>query len=282
MELTVADQRILIFSEQLSFEDAEKKAWNKKVDAFGTITKLVGFLNKPQDGDFKLIYKEHRYEPFWHVIANAHYVYDRNTMYQVPVSGPEVKSVTYLEKNFEVTNAHIHQTVIEHCVQNESEEVLVDGITGKPDKNLRQYLALSPVLVQNSLEEEVKKDTILVPPQVRISALMRDTLAKMIKGIQADKIIEETIKVENVDLYYHPVYAFNYLWKSKAKEAIVQVDSVTGEVSVGTRVFKEYLGKILDKNFLFDLGADAAGILIPGGSIAVKIAKKYVDNRDRN
>jgi len=36
---------------------------------------------------------------------------------------------------------------------------------------------------------------------------------------------------------------------------------------------------MLDKNFLFDLGADAAGLLIPGGNIAVKIAKKYADSR---
>ncbi len=280
MDVTVADQRILIFPEQISFKDAEIKAWNKKGDAFGTVTKLVGFLNKPQDEDFELLYKEHRYEPFWHVVANANYVYDRNTVYQVSVSGPEVKSVTYLEKDFEVTNTHIHQSVTEHCVQNESDEVLVDGITGKPDKNLKSYLALTPRQVQNSLENAVDRNTILVPPQVRISAIMRDTLAKMIKGIQADKILEETLKVEYVDLYYRPVYAFNYLWKSKAKEAIVQVDGLTGEISVGSRVFREYVGKLIDKDFLFDLGADAAGILIPGGSIAVKIAKKYVESRD--
>ena len=280
MNLTVADQRILIFSDQLSFEDAQEKAWNKKGDAFGTITKLVGFLNKPQDEDFELLYKEHRYEPFWHVVANARYVYDRNTVYQVPVSGPEVKSVTYLETDFEVTNTHIHQTVTEHCIQNENEEVLVDGLTGKADKNLKRYLSLSPRQVRDPLEKEVAQDAILVPPQVRISAIMRDTLAKMIKGIQADKILEETLKVECVDLYYRPVFAFHYLWKSKAKEAIVQVDGLTGEISVGTRIFKEYFGKVLDKNFLFDLGADAAGVLIPGGSIAVKIAKKYVDTRE--
>lgn len=280
MDLTVAEQRILIYPEQTSFRDAELKAWNKKVDAFGVLTKLVGFLNKPQDDDFELIYKEHRYEPFWHVVANANYVYDRNTTYQIPVSGPEVKSVTYLGTDFDVTNLHIHQTVMEHCVQHESEEVLVDGITGKPDKNLKRYLSLSPKQVLGPIESEVSQDAILVPPQSRISAIMRDTLARMIKGIQADKIIEETLKVEYVDLYYRPVFAFKYLWKSKAKEAIVQIDGLTGDVSIGDRIFKEYLGKMLDKNFLFDLGADAAGILIPGGSIAVKIAKKYVDSRE--
>jgi hypothetical protein len=39
------------------------------------------------------------------------------------------------------------------------------------------------------------------------------------------------------------------------------------------------MGKVLDTGFLFDLGADAAGMLIPGGSIAVKVAKKYFDSK---
>ena len=47
----------------------------------------------------------------------------------------------------------------------------------------------------------------------------------------------------------------------------------------GSRIFKEYLGKVLDPDFLFDLGADAAGMFIPGGSIAVKVAKKYIDSK---
>ena len=28
-----------------------------------------------------------------------------------------------------------------------------------------------------------------------------------------------------------------------------------------------------------DIGADAAGMLIPGGSIAVKVAKKYIEHK---
>lgn len=281
MELTVADQRILIFNEQIPFIEAEGIAWSKKAEAFGTINKLVGFLNKPLDDDFELIYKEHRFEPFWHVVANARYVYDRNSTYQIPVTGPEVKSITFLDTNFEVVNSNIHQNLVEHCLQNESEEVFVSGITGKADKNLKKYLSLSPRQVQNDLESEVDQTTILVPPQVRISAIMRDSLAKMIKGIQADKIIEEKLRIEYVDLYYRPVYAFNYLWKSKGKEAIVLVDGITSEVSVGNKLFKEYIGKKIDKDFLFDLGADAAGMLIPGGSLVVKIAKKYVDSREK-
>lgn len=93
---------------------------------------------------------------------------------------------------------------------------------------------------------------------------MRDSLSKMITGIQADTIIDEQVEVTRVDLYYRPIYAFKYSWASKQKEAILEVDGLTGECRAGSRVFTEYFGKVLDQSFLFDIGADAVGIFVPG------------------
>jgi len=233
----------------------------------------------PKDDDFELIYKEHRYQPFWHVVAKARYVYDRSSGYQVGVSGKEVREVTLQERKYEVTNGHIHVSVVEHCIQEEQDEVFADGVTGKNEQSLAKYLSTTPKDVKGELEKLVPKGSILVPPQSRISAIMRDALSKMIKGIQADKILEEHVEVTCADLYYRPVYAFQYRWKSKGKEAIVEVDGVTGEVGSGKRTFKEFLGRALDRNFLFDVGTDAAGIFIPGGSIAVKAVKRYIDTK---
>lgn len=279
MEITIADQRILIFDSQITFEDATTKAWDKKITVFDALSKVGSFINRPKDEDFEIVYKEQRYQPFWHVIAKAKYVYDRETRYQVPPAGPEVKSVTFNTNKYEVENGHIHIPVTEHCVQEENDEVFIDGVTGKNSSELKKYLSLSPKPVSGELEKQVSKDAILVPPQTRVSAIMREALSKMIKGIQADKIHEETIEVPCVDLYYHPVYAFQYRWKSKNKEAILEIDALTGEIRSGNRIFREYMGKVLDRTFLFDLGADAAGLLIPGGSIAVKVAKKYIDHK---
>lgn len=281
MEITVANQRILLFSDQVSLAEAQSKAWDKKLSSFDAISKFGSFLSRPKDDDFELVYKEHRYQPFWHVVAKARYVYDRNSGYEVSVSGKEVRSVTYDKTNFEITNGHFHLPVVEHCIQEEQEEVFVDGVTGKNAPELKRFISLSPKEVKGKLENLVSKDSILVPPQSRVSAIMRDALSKMIKGIQADIILEEEVVVECVDLYYYPIFAFQYRWKSKAKEAIVEINALTGEAGTGNRTFKEYLGRVLDQNFLFDLGADAAGMLIPGGSIAVKIAKKYIDNRKK-
>lgn len=283
MEILIADQQIFLFSDQLTPQYAEVKAWEKKMVAFGTMNKVGSFLSHPKDDDFELVYREHRYQPFWHVKAYARYEYDRIADYQFQTHGPEVKSITFLTGQFEAVKNRINVPVTEHCMQEEENEAYLDGISGANQPDFVNYLTFSSGLVSGELKDMIDRDSILVPPQIRASAIIRDMLSKLIKGIQADKIKEETINVPLVDLYYRPVYAFQYRWKSKGKEAIVEVDSLTGSVKSGNRVFREYLGKVLDQNFLFDVGADIVSLLFPGGSIAVKVVKKYIDtSRSKN
>ena len=279
MQIQVANQRILLLRDTISPEEAKIKAWQKKVSAFDTLSKVTGFLSKPKDEDFVETYSEHRYEPFWHVIAKARYEYSRETNYQIPVSGKEVKSVTVHATKYDVMNGHLHVPVSEYCLQEELSDTIIDGISGKSAPHLQPLLSMTPLVVKGQLKDEVSEDAILVPPQARISAIMRDSLAKMIKGIQADTILDERVEVTHVDLYYRPIYAYKFSWISKQKEAILEIDGFTGECKPGNRVFNEYLGKVLNQDFLFDIGADAAGIFIPGGSIAVKAAKRYIDTR---
>lgn len=281
MQIEVASQRMLLLKDRFSPDEAREKAWQKKVNAFDALSKVTSFLSKPRDDDFTLTYSEHRYEPFWHVVANARYEYTRVTNYQIPAGGKEVKQVTVHETKYEVLNGHIHVPVLEYCLQEERDETLVDGITGKSTPLLQQYVSMGPSEVTGQLKDEVDASAILIPPQVRISAIMRDSLSKMITGIQADTIIDEQVQVSRVDLYYRPTYAFKYSWVSKQKEAILEVDGLTGECRAGSRVFAEYFGKVLDQAFLFDIGADAVGMFVPGGSIAVKAAKRYIDTRSR-
>lgn len=67
MEISLADERALLLKEQLTLEQAEGRAWSKKLDAFGRMAKMGSFIQRPKDDDFEFIYKEHRVEPFWHM-----------------------------------------------------------------------------------------------------------------------------------------------------------------------------------------------------------------------
>ena len=278
MEFKIAPERVFLLKDVLSFEEAKKKAWDKKLEIFGTFDQLTSFLSKPKDEDFELTYSEHRFQPFWHIHSKANYVYDRKADYQIPVAGPEVQSVHVLETEYMVTNKHIHVPVMEHCLQTFEEESFIDGLNGQKKPDYKAYLnGISEQIDLDKIEASTKKEDIIVPPQARVSAIMREMLARMIHGIQADKIHEENIEVKCVDLYFKPIYSFKYRWISKNKETIVEIDSLNGNASSGSRTFQEYLGKFIDRDFLFDLGADAAGMFIPGGSIAVKVTKKVLD-----
>jgi len=280
MDLKIATERILLIKDQFTAVDAEEKAQAKRMDAFGTLNKFTGLFSRPLENDFEIVYREHRYQPFWHIASKAKYVYDRNSHYQYDIKGEEVKTVTVEGKDYEVANGHLHIPVIEHCKQDLLEEVLIDGVSGAKQKSLKDYTLKDAAVVDSEkLSQIAGKGAVVVPPQARVSGIIREMLAQMIQGIQADKIFEENIEITCIDLYYRPIYAFQFFWKSKNKKAILEVDAVTGETSAGTRTFSEYLGKALDRDFLFDIGADAAGMFIPGGSIAVKAAKKMIDNK---
>ncbi len=282
MQTTIADERILIFKDQITAEQAKDIAWSKKVDAFGTIKKLTSLLSRPNEEDFKIIYSEHNYQPIWHVKGSFSYVYDRKTSYLWPVREKEVKKISINKIEYSVVNGQVEVDAIDHCVEEEQLESIVNGITTEKQPSLSKYFSFgSNIATSEHLEKMSRDNIIIIPPKARVSALVNEVLSNSIKVIHADKIFEEKIEISNVDLYYRPVYAFQVHWVSKNKEIVIEVDGLTGEVSFGNKLFKEYLGKAIDINFLFDLGADAAGMFVPGGSIAVKIAKKYIDSKKK-
>jgi hypothetical protein len=45
----------------------------------------------------------------------------------------------------------------------------------------------------------------------------------------------------------------------------------------GGKTFQQYVGKLLEPEFLFDVGLDTVDLLVPGGGIAVKLARKGIE-----
>jgi transcriptional regulator of met regulon len=279
MEISLADERALLLKEQLSLEQAQGRAWSKKLDAFGRMAKMGSFLQRPKDDDFELIYKEHRIEPFWHVECHAKYVYERRREFPLPVSGPEVEKITVDEQEYVVNNGRLILHGTEHCREEPHKEVFVDGYTNQPLPELATYLKFAANEVPTDYMDDLttEKGIIVVPPQVRASAVVREVLIGMLRTVQADRILEDSVDIQKVDLYYRPVYAFQYRWKSREKEAILEYDGLTGQLQAGGKTFQQYMGKIMDPEFLFDVGADTIDLLVPGGGIAVKLARKGLD-----
>jgi hypothetical protein len=278
MEIGLVEERAMILQEQLSMDQAEGRAWGSKLDAFGRLVKMTSLFTRPKDDDFELLYKEKRYQPFWRIVCSSLYAYERRRQYPIKLSGLEVKSVTIEGLDYDASAGSITMTGVEHCREELHREVLIDGFTNQPDPSLSAYLEYPTTeIAEDDLDDFRPEDAIVVPPQARATAVVRDILIGMIKSVQADRIIEDRVEVELVDLYYRPVYAFQYRWISKEKEAIVEYDGLTGKMQTDGKTFQQYMGKWLDPEFLFDVGVETVDLLVPGGGLAIKLAKKGVE-----
>jgi hypothetical protein len=120
-----------------------------------------------------------------------------------------------------------------------------------------------------------------VPPEQRASYVVRQLLTGMLKPLQADVVHEETITFEQIDLYFRPWWAFEFHWKVKDKKGVVEMDAVTGELRNSPALMAR-LSRTVTRESLFDIGADTVGLLVPGGSIAVKVAKLAIDHQNQS
>jgi hypothetical protein len=260
------------------FETARVRVEDKRTSMVaGTVGAL---LTRPKAEDIQLLSTENRLEPFWLVTIAARTRYDRNRTYTLTVGGPEVQQVTILEHQVTVDRQakggpSVVLTGIEHCQEEHRVTRFFDGISG--DKtDCSKYLTF-PALEIDNLETFAPEGVLVAPPAARATAVVRQVMAEAVKPVQAQIIHEERVDVENIDLYFRPVYAFEYAWPAKNKHVIVEYDALSGEFHAGGKKLGDQIRGMLTRDLLFDVTADAVGMFVPGGSIAVKLVRAVVD-----
>lgn len=267
MEINLGDELIEELVGSYSPEQIQEKALSKRADAFGQMAKL---MQRPKPEDIEITATQSRFEPFWFAAATARYVYDRRHTYRVEVA-PEVKKVTLYDKEHETPAAYFQLPGLEHCVEELRQELMVEALQGR-EVNFSKYLAYQKRTLPDvaALQET---GAVVVLPEVRGSFVVRKLVSLLMKTFQADKIYEEKIDVEQVTLFYRPVHAVEYLWKSKDKKQVLEFDGLTGEVKPEAGEMKKKVVQVLENDALFDIGADAIGTVVPGANIAVKLGR---------
>jgi hypothetical protein len=197
--------------------------------------------------------------------------------------GAEVKQVVVDGAARTIKNHRIALFGDESCEEETRRQLLADGLSGAEDHALAAYLDFTATEADAAhlatLATLAEQQVVVVPPRVKASGLVRDAVAKAIGKIEADRVLEERVELEAVDLYYRPVYAFRY--RRGGKEAVVEVDGLTAEVSTTGSTFEEHLGKLLEPKFLLDIGAEAANLFIPGATVAKLAIVKGLEFHDR-
>ena len=279
MNIELAEERILILPDPSSMELAENRAWLKRIEAFGTMARMSGLINRPKDDEFELVYKERRLQPFWRVAARATYAYERQRSYAVKVA-PEVRSVVLAGEEKVVTGGAFGLSGLEICREENRREFLFDGAASEARADLSVYLKNEgQPTSQAELAEIAAAGTIVAPPEAKASMVIRQVVAAMLAKIDADRVVEEVVRLECVDLYYRPIYAFRY--RRLEKEAVVEFDPLTGLARPGGATFESYLGKVLEPRFLFDVTVETANIFLPGATLARVILDKSLELKRR-
>jgi hypothetical protein len=278
MDIQLGSERILALEVRVGEDDARQRAMDRRTSAFGS--GLSSILQRAKPDDIALTSHQLRLEPIWHVVCHARYVYERSRDYAVAASAPEVREVTILGTTYPVaeTGAAARTFTIpalEHCRDESVYESYTNGVSGEPVAGAEALLAGAKHEVTDPATLAAD-GTAVVAPEQRASFVVRKALAEMLKPVQADRMLEESLVLENTDLYYRPIWGFEFDWAAKGKRGVVEIDGVTGEARTGGSLMPS-LTKIVSRDALFDIGADTVGMLVPGGGIAVKVARAALD-----
>ena len=201
-------------------------------------------------------------QPFWRLHVTTVAAYERTRSYAVPVA-PSVRSVQIAEQTIPANQGRFVLSGLETCRDETARVFLFDGLTRAETQALSVYDTFPSSLADaDTLAAEARSGTVVVPPEAKASMLVREVMAGAIGKIDADRVLEERVTVDVVDLVYRPVYAFRY--RHAGKEAVIEFDGLTGGTRPDGATFEQYLGKILEPKFLLDVGVEAVNIFVPG------------------
>lgn len=277
MDISLAEEHAYYFVPQISQDNARERIEKKKTTLvagmFGTL------ISRPNPAEMQVVSVESRIEPFWNISARSRTDYDRQQVYNIPIKGDEVREVTLLGQRLRLNSKgspSVTLNGIEHCVEEHQVTRFFDGISGqKSDLSRFQKFTKSEIA---NLEGFAPDGMLVVPPQMRATAIIRQVLSEVIQPVSKAQVIhQERVDVDLIELNFRPVYAFEYEWTSKGKRVIIEFDALLGETKTGGKKWSDDIKGILTRDLFFDVTADAVGMLVPGGGIAVKLVKAVVD-----
>lgn len=266
MDVEIAQERLVVLTDRFNLDHAEGRAWARRAEAFGTVARIGGLLGRAAGDDYECVYRERRLQPFWRLHVSSTAAYERTCTYTVAVA-PGVRSVVLAGETFQAAQGQLRMSGLESCRDQTEREVLFDGLTRAETPALQKYLAFAGTVTDaDLLAETARQGTVVVPPENKASMLVREVVSTAIGKIEADRILEERVSVDIVDLVYRPVYAFRY--RRAGREAVMEFDGLTGDIRPDGATFEQYLGKALEPKFLLDVGVEAVNLFVPGTQLA--------------
>ena len=282
-------QEIRYFLDKIEKERLLEIAEKNKTAAFGFLSGISDKFSKDK-AEIKLLKIYKRYDPFWHIVAESIVDYERRSKYKV-ITTKEVKKVRIGETEFKTEEGKKDNELIfdsiDICHERKRKEILIDGaLDVKNPVNIKNNVNYAVYLTGESkkikeVEEIMKNDIIVVPVVLKAAFILRSILQDIINPVSADKILDEKIEIEQLILYFKPIYLFEYEHSKKNEKKYVEIDSITGKIKFVKEMEHKKSKEIFTENALFDIGVSALSSLVPGGEATYKLVKTIREERRR-
>lgn len=275
MDVQIAHERAFVLHPAVSDDQAKERAWSQKLNVFGTLNAL---MFRPKDDEVRITRHELRYEPFWFVEAKSVLEYDVRETFTLRPGNPSTSTIALdalPDRPLEPSASGFTLTGTSRCRDVQQRQQYLDGMTGDERPAYAQFRsrAMSEL---TSLENFAPEGAVVVPPTVRASYVVRQQLMALMRAVHADRVHTDTIEITDITLVFRPLYIFEYHWAAKQRTQSMELDAVTGDLRNTTRQVGWVQASRLDREMLFDVGAEAAGMLVPGGGIALKVGRMVV------
>jgi hypothetical protein len=205
-------------------------------------------------------------------------VYDRRETYRFTVKTPEhVASVEFGGVDYPVDAGTITVAGLAHCIRDRRQDLWIDAATGETvAARTFDPANVSPV----DLASFPPPGAEVVEPTVRASAVVRQLLGGDTAPIDADTLSESRADVERLDLCFRPVYAFTLTWAAKGKSVDIILDGLSGEITQVKGGIHPVLGRLLNKDTLFDIGSETLNLVVPGAAIPLRLVEALARKRE--
>ncbi|MFC1723685.1 hypothetical protein ACFL0V_06090, partial [Nanoarchaeota archaeon] len=186
-------------------KEAKKKIEEQKQKIFGMVSGLIKKFSK-KENTIEITGIQKRYEPFWHIEGMSTFEYLRMTDHAFPV-GPEVIEIKIGKDKFKTKEgeAEIHFLGEDHCFE-QFEKAITESAADGASKGLEKYMEAKKKKIKSP--NSLLKTGDIVPIKNRASFLVSRIVKEVLKPIQADKVLQEKVKITQLDLYFRPVFSF--------------------------------------------------------------------------
>lgn len=279
MNATIHEKEIFCLVPKLNMNQALANAGSLMISSFG----LEGIICRLRAEDITVMNNELYYEPFWHIDCDVKYKYDRTCSHDVTDIDSEVKSLTINDNDYLVVESNPRKFTIsgtEHCVTSGRRDAIFDAEREK-EQDWKKYIDYQKETVTDD-SSFINKDGIFLPPKMSVNTLVNKVFLSLPRPVKADIVHEGTLNINKLNLYFRPVYLFEYRWDRKNKTSVASLDGITGKGISNGVTFHDKIKRVITRDLLFEISAEAANLIIPGSSIAFKLIKEYNDDDNEN